>query len=596
MTNRAERPDPGRAAATASDDLAAAATTTTDGLAALAATFWDGLCEASPLLATANGDRRFDDRLDDITPAATAREIARLERVVDSARAIDPAELTEEDRVTREVLIEEATGRAALATLGIESWNVDPLAGWHNEIQDVASYQPVRTPAEARMMVERWRRFGPLMDDHTTNLRRGLVEGRVGVRTPIAKVVEALAATLAVSDEESGFLEPLRVARDDWPAEELAAFRDGLTTALHEGIRPALARHRAFLEVEVLPRARPDERAGICHIDGGRAAYATLVRFHTTLDRSPEELHAIGLAEVARINDEIEELGRRVLGAADRTDALGRLRDDPAMHFATRDEVEATARQALLRAEATVPAWFGRTPTTPCEVVRMPAHEEENATIAYYRQPALDGSRPGQYYINTGHPETRPRYDAECLAFHESVPGHHLQIAIAQELGHLPTFRRNLGPTAFWEGWGLYSERLADEMGLYSSDLDRIGMLSMDSWRACRLVVDTGIHALGWSRQAAIDFMVGNSALAANNIANEVDRYIVWPGQALAYKSGQLELLALRREAESTLGERFDIRAFHDLVLESGAVALRTLRRIVQRRLADPRLEGTRTA
>jgi uncharacterized protein (DUF885 family) len=212
----------------------------------------------------------------------------------------------------------------------------------------------------------------------------------------------------------------------------------------------------------------------------------------------------------------------------------------------------------------------------------MEPHEEKHSTIAYYRQPALDGSMPGRYFINTYAPETRPRYEAEALAFHEAIPGHHLQIAIAQELQDIPEFRKHTGVTAYVEGWALYSERLADEMGLYSGDLDRIGMLSFEAWRACRLVVDTGMHAMGWSRQQAIDFMLANSALAENNIVNEVDRYIAWPGQALAYKLGQLEILSLRAEAKQAAGDAFDIRKFHDVVLRNGAVSLTTLRQIVR--------------
>ena len=215
----------------------------------------------------------------------------------------------------------------------------------------------------------------------------------------------------------------------------------------------------------------------------------------------------------------------------------------------------------------------------------MPAHEEKHSTIAYYREPAADGSRAGQYYINTHAPETRPRYEAETLAFHESVPGHHLQIAIAQELEHLPDFRRFWGSTAYIEGWGLYTERLSEEMGLLSGELDRFGVLSFDAWRASRLVVDTGIHALGWSRQAAIDFMAAHTALGLNNITNEVDRYIAYPGQALAYKTGQLELLRLRAEARERQGDRFEIRRFHDVVLGEGALPLPVLREVVERSL-----------
>jgi len=225
--------------------------------------------------------------------------------------------------------------------------------------------------------------------------------------------------------------------------------------------------------------------------------------------------------------------------------------------------------------------WFGRVPAAACVVVPIPSHSEVHQTIAYYSWPAMDGSRPGRYYINLYAPETRPRYEAEALAFHEAVPGHHLQIAVAQELPGLPAFQRMLGSTAFAEGWGLYTERLSDEMGLYSSGMDRFGILSFDAWRAGRLVVDTGMHAMGWTRREAIDFLKRHSALGENNIANEVDRYIVWPGQALAYKVGQLEIVRLRRLAEASLGPRFDIKAFHDTVLGSGAVSLPVLRGLV---------------
>src|SRR5688572_26220863 len=230
-----------------------------------------------------------------------------------------------------------------------------------------------------------------------------------------------------------------------------------------------------------------------------------------------------------------------------------------------------------------MPKWFGRLPRTPCVVKRVEAYEEKDTTIAYYRQPTVDGTRPGTYYINTFAPETRPRYEAEVLAFHESVPGHHTQIALAMEMTGIPEFRKHLGPTAYVEGWALYTERLTEEMGLYSDDLDRMGMLSFDAWRASRLVVDTGLHVKGWSRQQAVRFMVENTALAENNIDNEVDRYIGWPGQALAYKIGQREILALRREAQARLGAAFDIRGFHDTLLAHGAVSLPVLRQQVER-------------
>ena len=300
----------------------------------------------------------------------------------------------------------------------------------------------------------------------------------------------------------------------------------------------------------------------------------------------PEELHRIGLEEIARINGEMTALGgtlfgrrlERKAGAAQMTDVVRILREDKSLYYKNADEVVAGAQAALDAARRRIPDFFGRLPQADCVVARIPDYEAPFTTIAYYREPHVDGSKPGEYFINTYKPEVRPRFEMPVLSFHESIPGHHLQIAIAQELLDLPAFRRFSGSTAFVEGWGLYTERLADEMGLYASDLDRMGMLSYDAWRASRLVVDTGIHIKGWTRARAEEYMREHTALTHENIKNEVDRYISWPGQALAYKVGQLEIIRLRREAEAALGAKFDIKAFHDTVLASGAVTLPVLR------------------
>jgi uncharacterized protein (DUF885 family) len=355
-----------------------------------------------------------------------------------------------------------------------------------------------------------------------------------------------------------------------------------MRAAVFDGVRPAMARYRDFLRDSVLPVARAEDKVGVRNVPDGDTCYAAMIRRYTSLELTAQEIHEIGLRETKRIMGEMRALGAKVLATENLEETLTRLRTDPALYFDTRDSVEEQASEALARAREAIPQYFGILPEAPCEVVRMVPHEEKHSTIAYYRQPALDGSMPGRYFINTYAPETRPRYEAEALAFHEAIPGHHLQIAIAQELQDIPEFRKHTGVTAYVEGWALYTERLADEMGLYSGDLDRIGMLSFEAWRACRLVVDTGMHAMGWSRQQAIDFMLANSALAENNIVNEVDRYIAWPGQALAYKLGQLEILSLRAEAKQAAGDAFDIRKFHDVVLRNGAVSLTTLRQIVR--------------
>jgi uncharacterized protein (DUF885 family) len=263
-------------------------------------------------------------------------------------------------------------------------------------------------------------------------------------------------------------------------------------------------------------------------------------------------------------------------------ETLARLRSDPKLHFDTEQAVIDKAESTLASAKAAIPKFFGRLPEADCVVATIPDYEAPYTTIAYYRPPIPDGSKPGEYFVNVYAPKTRPKYEAAALSYHEAIPGHHLQIAIAQELPAMPAFRRHLGLNSFVEGWALYAERLSDEMGLYESDLDRMGMLSYEAWRASRLVVDTGIHALGWTRERAKAFMHDHTALADNNIDNEVDRYIVWPAQALGYKLGQLEILALRELAEQELGEAFDIRGFHDAVLTRGAVSLGALRRGVQ--------------
>lgn len=310
----------------------------------------------------------------------------------------------------------------------------------------------------------------------------------------------------------------------------------------------------------------------------GEACYAGLIAQHTTLPLTADEVHATGLAEIAKIHDEFRALGSTVFGTNDLQEIFARLRTDPTLYFESEEEVEAAAEDALARAAEVMPQWFGTLPEAPCEVERIPDYEAPYTTIAYYRPGAADGSRPGAYFVNTYAPETRPRHEAEVLAFHESIPGHHLQIAIAQELDAVPAFRRHGGKTAFVEGWALYTERLADEMGLYSGDVDRFGVLSFDAWRAGRLVVDSGVHAKGWSRGQAESWLLENTPLAPNNIENEVDRYIAWPGQALGYKIGQIEVWSLRREAEAALGEGFDVAAFHDVVLDAGPVTLPVLR------------------
>ncbi|HEY8170542.1 MAG TPA: DUF885 domain-containing protein [Candidatus Limnocylindria bacterium] len=538
----------------------------------LAFDYWEAWLGVHPTFATAIGERRFNDRMPDTSPAAREAWRALLDGFEARLHQIDDGD----DRVTRAALAEALGTDRAFLDADLEGFNVDAMDGPQTALLDIPSFQPSETDEDLSALLARWSAMPAFLDQAGADLLRGQAEGRVGVASICAKVAEQLDDLLGRPD-------------GDWPLAEAAhehpEIRDELLGIIGGHIRPAFERYRAVVADEITPHARPDDRPGLVHVPGGLGTYRRLMRAHTSVDASPEELHQTGLDEIARIDAEFVELGGRLLGTTGLAPTLDALRSDPVLHFTTRAEIVAVAEASLARANAAIGDWFGRLPKAPCAVVVMPQHEEKHSTIAYYREPAADGSRPGQHFINTYAPETRPRYEAEMLAFHESVPGHHLQLAIMQELTDLPDFRRFNGCTAYIEGWGLYTERLSVEMGLLSGEVDRFGVLSFDAWRASRLVVDTGIHALGWTREQAVAFMTEHTALGPNNIGNEVDRYITYAGQALAYKVGQLELLRLRGEAQDRQGARFDIRRFHDVVLTQGALPLPVLRQVVEREL-----------
>jgi uncharacterized protein (DUF885 family) len=547
----------------------------------LARDYWEGTLRAAPRWATQLGDHRFDDRLEDLSPAAKERERARLEGLrveIGEARARDA-----EEQLTLDALAQQIASDLDVLACPQEEWTLDPLEGPQVDLLDLVEYQDADTPEAATAMLARWRAIGRYVDAYVANLERGLAANRAPVRDAAAKVLAQLDELLARPIGEWPLLRPIESASGS-----PETFAKELTKAVSDVVAPAFERLRAFVRDRALPRSRPSEAAGLCFVDGGRDVYRRLIRVHTSLELAPDEIHRIGLEEVARAKREIEALGRKLFAVGDLAQLRKKVESDPGLFFATRAQVREKAEATLRRAEAAVPAHFGRLPKTPCVVKPLEPHEEKYSTVAFYREPAADGSRPGTYLVNTYEPGTRARFEAQALAFHEAVPGHHLQIALAQELP-LPDFRRNGTATAYVEGWALYAEQLADEIGLYDSDLDRIGRHSFDAWRACRLVVDTGLHALGWSRRRAIDFMEANTLLASNNVENEVDRYIVWPGQALAYKLGQLEIVALRELAKRELGGAFDLRQFHDRVLELGPVSLGLLRARIVAWVSEPR-------
>ena len=547
-------------------------------LATLAQTYWDERLAADPLEATEVGDRRFDDKLPDLSPEGLAADRARLQRLQARVAAVPAQALSPGDRVTLGLLAGEIDADLARASCELEDWAVDAREGPQVVFLRLAELQPVRTVGEGRALATRWGKIGAAIDQETTNLRRGLAQGRVSTRAEVTRVLGQLDELLAKPDAEWPLRAPAATPHPEWTPADRAALTGAVDAAIAQRIRPAFARYRDLLRVEILPRARDDAHAGISNVPGGAACYVKLIKVHTSLDLSAVEIHKIGLDELARIQAEMRALGKQALGTDALPEIRSRLLGDPSLRFSTRDEIEASARATLARATAAEPRFLGHLPKRPCVVKRIDPFEEKDSPAAYYRPASIDGSRPGAYYVDTYQPETRPRPEAEALAFHESIPGHHIQIALAQELTGLPEFRKHLGVTAFVEGWGLYAEGLADELGLYSGPLERLGRLSFSAWRAIRLVVDTGVHALGWSRERAIAFMEENAALSRENVVNEVDRYIAWPGQALAYKLGELEIRRLRADAQKRLGPRFDLRAFHDALLGAGAVSLPVLR------------------
>jgi len=545
----------------------------------LAADYWEHYLEQHPVEATTLGYRRHDRCLPDISPRGRQAAHRRLVDLGDRLVRLQVDELSASEQVTWRALRTELEGRLTLLDCDLDAWTLDPMYGPQVMLVKIAALQPVETPQQGGDLVARYRAMGPYLRDTAKRLCAALEERKVGARSAAERVSRQIDALLARPVGQWELLEPLRESHDSWGSEELSRFRRDLEAAVREQVLPAFEDLGRVVAGIILPAARSDDAAGISHLPGGPEAYLRLIRMHTGLDLSPQEIHDRGLREVDRVCERLQDLGRQVLGTEDLGDTLKRLRTDASLHFQCREDVLAHATSTLALAREALPRVVGRMPRTDCVVRPVEAYEEKDTTIAYYQEPAADGSRPGTYFINTSAPETRPRYEAQSLAFHESIPGHHVQIALAQEYEDLPEFRRHLGSTAFVEGWALYTEGLADEMGLYSSQLDRLGMLSFDAWRASRLVVDTGLHALGWSRQQAVEFLRAHTALAEANIQNEVDRYIVWPGQALAYKIGQQQILSLREQARRRLGKAFDLRAFHDRLLAHGAVSLEELGR-----------------
>jgi len=541
----------------------------------LADRYWEARLEASPLFAAFLGDHRYDDRVDDLSAAGEAAHRSSWLGFLAEAEAVDPSSLDEGDRVTRQLLVEEIGDAVAGIDARLLELTSDQMQGIHAELLTMAGQLRAAEPEHAAMSVTRVAAMATMLDQAVDRYREGLAAGRTPARTCIDRSINQIDGYLASPLDQDPFAN--LAGPDDWDGED--AWRADLRAAVEADLRPAFARYRAALADELAPVARPDEQPGLCWLPEGDALYRQLIRLHTGLDLTPEELHDIGLQEATvELPAQYRVIGRRAFGTDDLAAIFDHLLNDQDLRYADGDEIVEDARRCLDEATAAMGDWFGIVPQAPCVLTPIPDYLAADAPAAYYTPPAPDGSRPGEYHVNLHQPTERGRAETASIAFHEAIPGHHLQLAIASEQTELPAFRRlSWGHTAFVEGWALYTERLAEEMGLYRTDVDRLGMLASDSWRACRLVVDTGLHAMRWTRQQAIDFMVANAPVSYDEIVTEVDRYIGMPGQALAYKVGQREILRLRADAEARLGADFSLPGFHDVVLSAATVSLAVL-------------------
>ena len=553
---------------------AAAGTTAVAQLHKLLEDTWQRDLSASPLGATYLGDTRFNDRLPDMSAAAFEAQHKADQATLKAVKNIKRSQLAAAEQLNYDLFKRELETR--LARHAFKPWSYEmTMREGPQSLNEVAEIMPFNRVADYETWLRRMQAVPAYLDQYTTLLRTASREGRTQPRALMQRAVAQLEAQAAASAVASPFMDRFDRIPDTIAAAERTRLQAAAKQVISRDVIPAYQRFLEFFRDEYLPRCR--ETVGIWDTPDGLSFYANRAKFHTTTSMTPEEIHQVGLKEVTRIHAEMQKVMDRVAFTGTRQAFFDKLRTDPQFYFTNPDDLFRAYVYTTKMIEPELPKLFGKLYRTPVGLRAIPAASAPNTTTAYYSGPSIDGKRPGYFYANLYRPEVRPKYEIEVLTAHEAIPGHHLQIALAQEQGDLPKFRRFAGYTAYIEGWALYSEALGFELGLYKNPYSHFGQLTYDMWRAVRLVVDTGLHVKKWSRQQAIDYFKDNAAKTEADIVNEIDRYIGWPGQALAYKIGQLKILALRARAEEALGARFDIRAFHDMLLETGALPLDVL-------------------
>ena len=538
---------------------------------------WKSNAEKYPEWATRLGDNRFNDKLNDASYEAIINRQEKATKLLEKIKEINRSSLSLDDQLNYDLFLNSILfgieGNVYLSYL----MPISQMGGIQIGFAGISDYMPFKSVTDYENYISRMRAFPTKVDQTIDLMKRGIESGWVPPRIVLDAVPEQIKTQFDRQVEDSPLFRPFIDFHESIPLVEQGRLSEELKAVLKNDVFLAYENLHMFFTEHYLPNCR--ETIACADFPNGNDYYQYLIKSYTTTELKAREIHNIGLKEVQRIKDEMKEVIKRADFEGSFDEFLTFLKSDSRFYFETEDELLDAYRVICKKADAQLPRFFGRLPRLTYGVKAIPEYQAPASPTAYYYSGSQKAGRPGYFMANTHKLETRPKYEMEALSIHEAVPGHHLQISLAQELEDIPMFRRHGGYTAFIEGWGLYSEKLAEEMGFYDDPYSKFGQLTYEMWRACRLVVDTGMHAFGWTREQAIEYMSKNTAKTGNDIQVEIDRYIAWPGQALAYKIGELKILELRNRAEKELGARFNIRDFHDVVLGDGAVPLDVLER-----------------